>query len=105
MDMAWATLVAKIARAYGNAAGARTTKLIEGARLHVVKGGQHRITWTHAEEVNAQLLSFLGEKAQAKKNVAGAATDYDLPADTSARQFFKALIAKRNKHDEQTRSR
>jgi non-heme chloroperoxidase len=53
-----------------NAAGARTAKMIKGARLHVVKGGPHCITWTHAEEVNAQLLSFLGEKAQAKKNVA-----------------------------------
>jgi non-heme chloroperoxidase len=51
------------------AAGARTAKMIKGARLHVVKGGPHCITWTHAEEVNAQLLSFLGEKAQAKKNV------------------------------------
>jgi non-heme chloroperoxidase len=52
------------------AAGARTAKMIKGARLHVVKGGPHCITWTHAEEVNAQLLSFLSERAQAKKNVA-----------------------------------
>lgn len=52
------------------AAGARTAKMIKGARLHVVKGGPHCITWTHAEEVNAQLLNFLGEKAQATKNVA-----------------------------------
>jgi hypothetical protein len=27
----------------------------------VVKDGPHCITWTHAEEVNAELLSFLGE--------------------------------------------
>ncbi|MDR3748883.1 MAG: alpha/beta hydrolase [Acidobacteriota bacterium] len=53
-----------------NAAGARTAKMIKGARLHVVKGGPHCITWTHAEEVNAQLLTFLGEKAQVKKSVA-----------------------------------
>jgi len=52
------------------AAGARTAKMIKGARLHVVKGGPHCITWTHAEEVNAQLLIFLGEKGQANKNVA-----------------------------------
>jgi non-heme chloroperoxidase len=52
------------------AAGARTANMIKGARLHVVKGGPHCITWTHAEEVNAQLLSFLGEKAQANKNIA-----------------------------------
>jgi non-heme chloroperoxidase len=42
------------------AAGLRTAKLIKGARLLVVKGGPHCITWTHAEEVNAELLSFLG---------------------------------------------
>jgi non-heme chloroperoxidase len=52
------------------AAGARTAKMIKDARLHVVKGGPHGVTWTHAEEVNMQLLSFLGEKAQAKKIVA-----------------------------------
>jgi len=45
------------------AAGQRTAKLIKGARLVVVKGGPHCIPWTHAEEVNAELLSFLGEKA------------------------------------------
>ena len=43
--------------------GERTAKLIKGARLAVVKGGPHAITWTHAEEVNAELLSFLGESA------------------------------------------
>jgi len=52
------------------AAGARTAKMIKGARLHVVKGGPHGVTWTHAEEVNTQLLSFLGEKVQVKKIVA-----------------------------------
>jgi len=25
-------------------------------------GGPHCITWTHAEEVNAELVIFLGEK-------------------------------------------
>src|ERR1700724_2902892 len=45
------------------AAGPRTAKLIKGARLSVVKDGPHCITWTHAEEVNAELLSFLGGKA------------------------------------------
>ncbi len=45
------------------AAGQRTAKLVKGARLHVVKGGPHCITWTHADEVNAELLAFLGEKA------------------------------------------
>jgi pimeloyl-ACP methyl ester carboxylesterase len=32
-------------------------------QILTLKGGPHCITWTHAEEVNAQLLSFLGEKA------------------------------------------
>jgi non-heme chloroperoxidase len=45
------------------ASGLRTAKLIKGARQLVVKGGPHCITWTHAEEVNAELLGFLGEKA------------------------------------------
>lgn len=45
------------------AAGERTAKLVNGARLHVVKGGPHCITWTHADEVNAELLGFLGETA------------------------------------------
>jgi non-heme chloroperoxidase len=46
-----------------SSAGQRTAKLVKGARLVVVIGGPHCITWTHAEEVNAELLSFLGEKA------------------------------------------
>jgi non-heme chloroperoxidase len=45
------------------AAGMRTATLIKGAQQLVVKDGPHCITWTHAEEVNAELLSFLGEKA------------------------------------------
>jgi non-heme chloroperoxidase len=43
--------------------GQRTAKLVKGARLVVVKGGPHCITWTHAEEVTAELLNFLGEPA------------------------------------------
>lgn len=43
--------------------GQRTAKLVKGARLHVVKGGPHCITWTRAEKGNAELLSFLGERA------------------------------------------
>ena len=44
------------------ATGRRTAKLVKGAREVVVKDGPHCITWTHAEEVNAELLSFLDEK-------------------------------------------
>ena len=40
-------------------AGQRTAKLVKGARLHVIKDGPHCVTWTHAEEVNRELLSFL----------------------------------------------
>jgi non-heme chloroperoxidase len=42
-----------------SAAGARTGKLIKGARFVEVKGGPHAIIWTHADIVNAELLSFL----------------------------------------------
>ena len=42
------------------AAGLRTAKLIKGSRLAVVKDGPHCITWTHAEEVNRELVNFLG---------------------------------------------
>jgi non-heme chloroperoxidase len=41
--------------------GLRTAKLTKGARLLVVKDGPHCITWTHAEEVNRELVNFLGE--------------------------------------------
>ncbi|MGA8553488.1 MAG: alpha/beta hydrolase, partial [Candidatus Acidiferrales bacterium] len=50
------------------AAGSRTAKLIKGARLVVVEEGPHCIAWTHADEVNAELLSFLG-KAPARHTV------------------------------------
>jgi non-heme chloroperoxidase len=43
-----------------SASGLRTAKLIKGARLVVVKDGPHCITWTHAEQVNRELLDLLG---------------------------------------------
>jgi non-heme chloroperoxidase len=46
-----------------SAAGARTAKMIRGAHLVVVKDGPHAINWTHADEVNTELVNFLG-KAQ-----------------------------------------
>ena len=49
------------------AAGQRTANLVKGARLVVVRGGPHCIPWTHTEEVNAELLNFLGEKAVKSK--------------------------------------
>jgi non-heme chloroperoxidase len=43
------------------ASGQRTAKLIRESRLVVVKDGPHCITWTHADEVNRELVKFLGE--------------------------------------------
>ncbi len=45
------------------ASGERTAKLIKDARLHVVKEGPHAVSWTHAEEVNADLVDFLTKGA------------------------------------------
>ena len=36
-------------------------RLIEGARLVVLEGAPHGLIWTHAEEVNKELLAFIGE--------------------------------------------
>jgi non-heme chloroperoxidase len=44
-------------------AGARTGKSIKGARMVVVRDGPHCITWTHADEVNTELVKFLGKAA------------------------------------------
>lgn len=43
------------------ATGLRTAKLIEGARRVIVKDAPHGLLWTHAEDVNAELLSFLAD--------------------------------------------
>jgi non-heme chloroperoxidase len=45
------------------AAGQRTAKLVKGAELVVIKDGPHNIAWTHADELNAALLNFLGKSA------------------------------------------
>ena len=39
--------------------GARTAQMINGARYVVVKGGPHGMSWTHADQINAELLNFL----------------------------------------------
>src|SRR5579872_62956 len=52
------------------ASGQRTAKLIKGARLVTIKDGPHCITWTHAEEVNAELVNFLS-KGAAKQTASG----------------------------------
>jgi non-heme chloroperoxidase len=45
-----------------SAAGLRTSKLIKGARLLVIKDGPHCVTWTHADQVNPELVDFLSER-------------------------------------------
>ncbi len=45
------------------ASGAKTAKLVKGARLVAIKDGPHAVSWTHADEVNAELVSFLGKGA------------------------------------------
>jgi len=42
-----------------SASGEKTAKLVKGAKLVVISGGPHCITWTHADEVNSALLNFL----------------------------------------------
>jgi len=51
------------------ASGQRTAQLVKGARLHVVKDGPHAVNWTHADEVNTELVNFL---AKASENQAAA---------------------------------
>jgi len=52
------------------AAGLRTARLVKGARMAVIKDGPHCVTWTHAEEVNRELLDFLAQQAGTKKEAA-----------------------------------
>ena len=46
-----------------NAAGQKTAKLVKTARLVTIKDGPHAVNWTHADEVNTELVNFLGEGA------------------------------------------
>ena len=46
-----------------HAAGEKTAKLVKGARLVAIQDGPHAVNWTHAEEVNAALVEFLGKGA------------------------------------------
>src|SRR2546425_10891094 len=46
-----------------NASGQKTATLVKGARLVVIKDGPHAVNWTHADEVNAELVNFLGKGA------------------------------------------
>lgn len=44
------------------ASGKRTHELVKGSRLLTVKDGPHGLNLTHAEQVNRELLDFLGQK-------------------------------------------
>ena len=46
-----------------NASGQKTAKLVQGARLVTIKDGPHAVNWTHANEVNAELVNFLEKGA------------------------------------------
>jgi len=52
------------------ASGEKTAKLVKGARLATIKEGSHTVNWTHADEVNAELVNFLG-KGAAKRAASG----------------------------------
>jgi len=43
------------------ATGKRTHEVVKGSRLVMIKGGPHGLNWTHADEVNRELLAFLGK--------------------------------------------
>jgi pimeloyl-ACP methyl ester carboxylesterase len=44
------------------ATGKRVPEFIKGSRLVVIQGAPHGMNWTHAEEINRELLAFLGER-------------------------------------------
>jgi non-heme chloroperoxidase len=45
-----------------NASGKRKHELIKGSRLVVIEGGPHGLNWTHADQVNQELVDFLTQK-------------------------------------------
>jgi len=49
------------------ASGKRTAELVHGSRLVVVEGAPHGLTWTHGDEVNRELLNFLGQQVARRK--------------------------------------
>lgn len=49
--------------------GAVLAKLVKGSKFVTIKGGPHNICWTHAAEVNNELLDFLsGEERHVEKD-------------------------------------
>jgi len=50
------------------ATGKRTAELVKGSRLVVVPGGPHGLNWTHAQEINRELLDFLALRKAAQRS-------------------------------------
>jgi pimeloyl-ACP methyl ester carboxylesterase len=44
--------------------GKRTAALVKGSKLVAIQGGPHGIAWTHADQVNRELLDFLGKASR-----------------------------------------
>jgi pimeloyl-ACP methyl ester carboxylesterase len=59
------------------ATGTRTHELVPESRLVVVEGGPHGLIWTHAEQVNRELLDFPGQRVQRAQTLTEALTGAD----------------------------
>jgi pimeloyl-ACP methyl ester carboxylesterase len=53
-----------------DATGRRMRDLVEGVRYLEIEGGPHNVPWTHADEVNRELLAFLANAVPAETAVA-----------------------------------
>ncbi len=49
-----------------SSSGKRMPEFVKGSKLVVVEGGPHGLNWTHAEKVNQDLLTFLGQAIKKK---------------------------------------
>jgi non-heme chloroperoxidase len=49
-----------------DATGRRMRDLVDGVRYVEIDGGPHNVPWTHGDEVNAEILTFLGAPAPAE---------------------------------------
>jgi len=50
------------------ASGKRTSGMVKGSRLVVLKGAPHGLNWTHAEDLNRALLEFLASATPRSKS-------------------------------------
>lgn len=50
-----------------HATGKRTHELIQSSRFVEIEGGPHGLTWTHGDQVNQELLNFLGQRVARRK--------------------------------------